>query len=92
MAKHKRMGWRGKPIGNTSTFKDYLTRLGWVWTATMTIGSGCKVHLSAEELPTGRLIVKVSNRLVAVIDGTVHDTNDPSRESKRCVYGYWKKP
>lgn len=70
-------------------FKDYMTELGFVWHATMKIGEGCKVHLKADELPAGRLVVQVSKHLVAVIDGVVHDTYDPSREGTRCVYGYW---
>jgi hypothetical protein len=65
-----------------------LSELGWVWTPTMTIGSGCQVHLRADELPPGRLICKVSKHLVAVIDGVIHDTHDPSRDGARCVYGF----
>ena len=38
-------------------FKDYMASIGWSWTPTMGIGTGCKVHLVAEELPPGRLIV-----------------------------------
>lgn len=72
-------------------YKDYLRSLGWVWTATMHIGSGCKVHLREGELPMGRLLVSVSRHLVAVIDGVIHDTHDCSRNGTRCVYGYWKK-
>lgn len=71
--------------------KLYLARLGWKWTPTMTIGSGCKVHLRADELPKGTLIVAVSKHLCAVIDGVIHDTYDPSREGTRCVYGYWQQ-
>jgi hypothetical protein len=37
-------------------YKPYLQSLGWKWTPTMAIGSGCKVHLRADELPAGRLI------------------------------------
>jgi hypothetical protein len=37
------------------TYRKYLTSIGWVFTPTMTIGSGCKVHLRASELPPGRL-------------------------------------
>lgn len=66
----------------------FLADLGWVWTPTMTIGSGCQVHLRADELPSGRLICKVSKHLVAVIDGVIHDTHDPSRSGTRCVYGF----
>jgi hypothetical protein len=72
------------------TIRRYLEGLGWTWTPTMQIGSGCKVHLRAEELPSGRLIVSVSKHLVAVLDGVIHDTHDPAREGARCVYGYWR--
>jgi hypothetical protein len=56
----------------------------------MSIGSGCQVHLRADELPSGRLIVSVSRHVVAVIDGIIHDNHDCSRGGTRCVYGYWK--
>jgi hypothetical protein len=58
----------------------------------MAIGSGCAVHLRAEELPKGRLLVKVSGHLTAVIDGVLYDTHDCSRRGTRCVYGYFSKP
>jgi hypothetical protein len=74
----------------TESYKPYLLKLGWVWTPTMKVGSGCKVHLRADELPRGRLIVKVSRHLVAVIDGVIHDTHDCSRNGTRCVYGYYR--
>jgi hypothetical protein len=81
------------PRAGTSkkTTREFLTRLGWVWHPTMKIGSGCKVHLRADELPKGRVIVSVSKHLVAVIDGVINDTFDPSRDGTRCVYGYWTK-
>ena len=76
-------------------FKDvyhpYLKSLGWRWTSCMGIGTGCQTHLAANELPNGNLIVQVSRHVVAVIDGTVYDTHDPTRGNKRCVYGYWSK-
>jgi hypothetical protein len=68
----------------------YMKSLGWQWTPTMQIGSGCRVHLAPEELPSGRLVVRVSKHLVAVIDGVIHDTSDCSRAGTRCVYGYWQ--
>ena len=71
-------------------FKDYMRELGFVWTPTMQIGSGCKVHLKADELPLGRLVCNVSRHSVAVIDGVINDTYDCSREGTRCVYGYWR--
>lgn len=73
------------------TIRQVLDGLGWTWTPTMKIGSGCTVHLRSDELPRGRLIVSVSRHVVAVIDGVIHDTHDPSRKGTRCVYGYWKK-
>ena len=73
-------------------FKDYMAELGFKWTATMLIGSGCKVHLKSDELPKGRIIAKVSKHYAAVIDGVLHDTYDCSREGTRCVYGYWAIP
>lgn len=72
-------------------YKDYLTALGWTWTPTMGIGTGCTVHLRDGELPMGRLVVSVSRHLVAVIDGVINDTHDCSRNGTRCVYGYWHK-
>jgi hypothetical protein len=70
-------------------FKDYMASLGFVWHPTMQIGSGCKVHLRADELPPGRLVVMLSKHSVAVIDGVVHDTYDCTRGGTRCVYGYF---
>jgi hypothetical protein len=70
-------------------YDRYLRGLGWVWTPTMGIGTGCRVHLRAGELPPGRLIVRLSGHLAAVIDGVIHDTHDPSRDGTRCVYGWW---
>jgi hypothetical protein len=67
----------------------YMSSLGWHWNPTMQIGSGCTVHLRADELPAGRLVVNLSKHLVAVIDGVIHDLYDPSRDGTRCVYGYW---
>ena len=74
------------------TYEKYLLSLGWKWTPTMTIGGGCKVHLRAEDLPSGPLVVRVSRHLTAVIDGVIYDTFNPDRGGNRCVYGYFSKP
>lgn len=73
-------------------FRDYMRALGFEWTATMGIGTGCKVHLRDGELPMGRLVVNLSRHSAAVIDGVLHDNHDCSRDGTRCVYGYWRKP
>jgi hypothetical protein len=74
------------------TIRRYLTGLGWTWHPTMGIGTGTTVHLRSGELPPGRLICSVSKHTVAVIDGVVHDTGDPTRDGKRAVYGYFTPP
>lgn len=72
------------------TFAKYMRSIGWTWTPTMGIGTGCRVHLRTDELPRGRIIAAVSRHWVAVIDGVIHDTADCSRDGTRCVYGYWQ--
>lgn len=97
-AVHERTGKRkrGKSDARTGVYKTSIKRvmkmLGWVWTPTMQIGSGCTVHLRAAELPAGRLVVSVSKHLTCVIDGVIYDTHDCSRRGTRCVYGYWQVP
>jgi hypothetical protein len=101
--KSKKRSARNGVHVNKKWFKNYMNELGWKWTPTMGIGTGCKVHLHDGELPMGRLIVSVSKHYTTVIDGVIHDTHDPQREvhwvdgngangiSRRCVYGYWRK-
>lgn len=67
-------------------FKEYMSSLGFEWVPTMHIGSGCKVHLTADELPSGPIVVSVSKHYTAMIDGIIHDTHDPRRES------HWTEP
>ena len=96
-AKSERRGSRKRGISSArlgvykDTIRKYLADLGFKWTPTMQIGSGCKVHLRKGELPQGELIVSLSKHLTAVINGIIHDTHDPSRGGTRCVYGYWKR-
>jgi len=71
-------------------FKDYMKLNGFEWTPTMQIGSGCRVHVRENELPKGRLVLKLSRHCAAVIDGVLHDAYDCSRGGTRAVYGYWK--
>ena len=86
---------RGKSSARTGvhtvTFKKVMADLGWEWTPTMQIGSGCTVHVREDELPDGRLILNLSRHFAAFIDGVLHDTHDGSRDGTRCVYGYWHK-
>lgn len=78
----------------TGTAKRYIERtLGWRWVPCMTIGSGCQVHLDANELPEkGNFIINLSKHFTCVKDGVLYDTYDCSRNGTRCVYGYWRAP
>lgn len=93
--KQERTGKRkkGKSSARSGVYKETVRKVmehyGWVWHPTMFIGQGCKVHLDEKELPKGRLVVSLSKHEVAVIDGVIHDTYDPSRDGSRCVYGYY---
>lgn len=95
LAKNERAPKRGKPSSarngmHKKTYREWLRNRGWIWTPTMAIGQGCTVHLRADELPAvSPLIAEVSKHVVAVVDGAIHDTHDPSRNGTRCVYGYW---
>lgn len=88
-----RRGTRSCPVSGVYTskawFKEYMRSLGFTWVPTMGIGTGCRVHLTADELPMGRLVVMVSRHACAVIDRVLFDWKDCSRGGTRCVYGYW---
>lgn len=97
-AKKERITKRQKTKSNArtgvrnTTIRKILEDLGWTWIPTMEIGSGCQVHLKANEIPTDKtIVVKVSSHLVAVANGVVNDTYDCTRDGNRCVYGYYVK-
>ena len=95
-AKHERMGKRKRKLSDPEkgvgryTHSRVMSLLGWEWVPTMGIGTGCKVHLCADELPAGRIVVDVSHHFTAVVDGVINDTYDPSRGGTRSVYGYYR--
>lgn len=97
LSESERTGKRKKKKSNSrtgvyrTTYEKYLKSLGYQWIPTMQIGQGCKTHLRADELPKGRLVVRVSKHVTAMIDGVINDTWDCSREGTRCVYGYFIK-
>ena len=69
--------------------KDIMHYFGFTWHPTMTIGSGCTMHLREDELPKGTIVCSVSGHYTCVKDGTIYDTFNPSRDGNRCVYGYY---
>jgi len=81
------------PTPRNGNYKDayhnYVLSLGFKWVSAMSVGSGCKVHLTDGELPNARVIARLSRHLCAVVDGVINDTYDPSRKGTRCVYGYY---
>lgn len=85
-------GSRARTGVNRLVYERYLRSLGWTFTPTVTIGSGCRVHLRADELPGGSIICRLSGHLAAVVDGVIRDTFNPDRNGTRCVYGYYSAP
>jgi len=78
-------GYRGSSQSGVfdPTIKGILTSLGWKRTTT-------KAHLNSDEFPPGRLLLEVNRHLVAMVDGVIHDTYDPSEHGSRRVYAYWR--
>lgn len=70
-------------------YGPYREALGWKYTVTPSRGAG-KVHLRADQLPPGRLVVSISGHLVAVIDHVIRDTYDCGGEGRVHVKGYWR--
>ena len=74
------------------TIRKLAEALGFTWTPTMHIGSGCTVHVDPWEVPdVGAHVLNLSKHAAALIDGVVYDTSNPARGGTRCVYGYWSK-
>jgi hypothetical protein len=72
---------------NDKVFGPYIESLGWNH-----VTPKDRVHLRADELPRGRLIVSISRHLVAVIDHVIHDTHDCGRAGRVRVQSYWTAP
>ena len=95
LAKNERTGKRKRKISSArngvfhDTYHKYLESLGYKWVPCCGIGTGISVHLRESELPNGRLIVRVSKHLTAVINKVIYDTFDCSRNGNRAVYGYF---
>lgn len=98
LAKTERITKRQKTRSNARTgirrptMHRYMRSIGWAWVPTMLIGSGCKVHVAPAELPSGRLVLNLSEHYAAFVDGQLRDIYDCSRDGTRCVYGYWHDP
>ena len=70
-------------------FKRYMIDSGFRWNITCRIGSRERVHMTADELPIGRLVLSLSKHYSCVINHVIHDTYDPSNDGTRMVYGFW---
>lgn len=79
----------------TGVWRHTLDRLmaeyGFRWVSTMKVGQGVTVHMRASELPSGRIVCRLSKHYAAVIDGVLHDNHDCSYDGERAVYGYYIK-
>ena len=66
-------------------YEPYLIELGYAWHETK------NVRMRPEELPAGTIIARCSRHLCAIVDGTVRDVYDPSRDGSRLLSGYWQR-
>ena len=89
---------RGKGLSGTTPrngiakeiYHFYLVeKIGMGWVPTMLVCQGCKVHLVSNELPSGKIIARVSKHVTAVLEGVINDVVDCSL---KCVYGYYCFP
>lgn len=73
--------------------KRYIEKiLGWKWVG-VNRKAGESLHLNANELPSGNLILRLSKHLTNTKNGVIYDTYNCSTcyEYERTVYGYWKQ-
>lgn len=68
-------------------FDRYLKKLGFEWVSKVR----SKTTLKVENIPSGRVIVRLSEHLAAIIDHKIYDTYDPAERGMRRVYGYYVK-
>lgn len=85
----KRSNARTGVFTGRAWFKRYMALLGFEWVSCMAIGTGCTVHLIADELPAGRIIVSLSRHYAAIIDGVLHDTYDSSARGTFLYSANW---
>lgn len=82
------------------TYDRLLRDLGWTWVPTRAFAKPPSVYLCHDDLPPGRLIVRVSKHMTCVVDHVIRDTFDPqritqivedgvTRHARRTVYGYY---
>ena len=109
LAKRERTGKHKKKTSSArdgvykNTSRKLAEQYGFKWIPTMKVGEGCKVHLVADEIPGGTIIVKLTKHLVCVKDGVIQDIYNSSikqyydedgqliTNDRRCVYGYYVK-
>ena len=72
-------------------FGPYLRWLGWEYVVRPVVTNGKPLRLRSGALPPGHLIVLLSNHLVAVINGVIHDTHNSALRGMRPIYGYFIK-
>lgn len=73
-----------------ATGDKVLRHLGFEKVYSMRVGVGCEVHVRANELPMGRLVLSLSRHYAAVVDRVLRDNHDCSRGGTRCVYAIWE--
>lgn len=57
--------------------------MGWVWHHNST-------GMALNQLPPGRLVVRIGRHYTALIDGVIRDVFNPTLKKWRVVVGYWR--
>ena len=87
IGKHKKARSNSRTGVYRITYEKYLKSIGYEWIPM----TKKYLHLNSNELPEGRLVVRIKEHLTAVIDGVIHDTEDWSNDGKERIYGYFIK-
>lgn len=69
--------------------RDLVCRIYLWWNGFKYVSCKSVVYFRSDELPPGRLIVRMHKHMAAVIDGVLHDTHDCSGGGVKFIYGYY---
>lgn len=77
---------------DTPGFSRWLAACGWERVSTWSVSSGPKMYLANWSVPRrGSFVLSLRRHVVAVVNGTLHDTYDFRGTTAEPVFGYWRK-
>jgi hypothetical protein len=87
-----KFGSKRPPGVEDAMHQELMGTLGWTWVPNVSNKKGHQTRLRKDELPSGRLVVRIHKHAVAVVDGVIHDTyNSSGKHGSRPIRGYFKK-